>query len=105
MSESMVRVAPAAREARFGMAAAPVVAVALGLVVHLSLALGLLRAAPAGIRLALAFGVVVMLPGFAWIRMTALPPGGWWLSPAWALGLGVMWNAVVILVTRMLGLP
>ena len=79
--------------------------VALGLLLHLALALGLLRALPPGIRLGLAFACLVLLPGYAWVRLTALPPGGWWLSPSWALGMGVMWNALLVLATRILGLP
>src|SRR5262249_51701145 len=81
-----------------------VAAVALGLFLDLALALGLLPPPPGGLRLALAFGSVVLLPGYAWVRLTALPPGGWWLSPSWALGLGVMWNALLVLATRVLGL-
>jgi len=92
-------------DGRGGVRPALIAAVALGLAVHLGLATGLLHALPASLRLALAFGAVVLLPGYAWIRLGALPPGGWWLSAGWAFGLGVAWNAVLVLAARALGLP
>ncbi|HEY2955040.1 MAG TPA: hypothetical protein VGK89_07315 [Candidatus Eisenbacteria bacterium] len=85
--------------------AAVVAGVGFGLLVHLGLAAGLLGALPGSLRLALAFAVLVMLPGYAWVLLGALPPGGWWLSPAWAFGLGVAWNAVLVVAAGALGLP
>ena len=105
MTEAVGQSGPAAGGGQGGARVAWIAAVAFGLAVHVSLAAGLLNALPASLRLALAFCALVLLPGYAWVRLGALPPGGWWLSAGWAFGLGVMWNAVLILATRALGLP
>jgi hypothetical protein len=81
------------------------VAVGLGVSVHLMLASGALAGLPAGLRLVLAFAVLVLLPGLALVRLTAPPPGGAWLVAGWALGLGVAWQGLLVLVTRALGFP
>lgn len=60
---------------------------------------------PAGARLVLAFAALLMVPGYALLRLTARPPGGAWFSAGWALGLGVAWNGLLILATRAAGLP
>ena len=56
------------------------------------------------VRLAIAFAVLVLAPGAAWVAMGLGPPGGRLLASVRALGFGVAWNALLILVTRMLGL-
>lgn len=89
---------------------APGVLAGLGIALHLLLASGAAApggalAVPAGLRLALAFAVLVLVPGLALLRLTALPPGGAWLAAGWALGLGVAWQGLLVLVTRAMGLP
>jgi len=80
--------------------------IAGGLVLHLLLAATPLAGMlPAMLRLGLAFGLVVLLPGYAFVACGAAPPGGTWLSPGWALGFGVAWNALLLLATHALGLP
>ncbi len=67
---------------------------------------GALLGWPEGVRLALAFAALVLLPGHALLAgMGALPPGGPWLASGWALGLGVAWLGLLVLLTRMLHLP
>ncbi len=82
----------------------------LGVAAHALLAAGVIApggalALPAGARLVVAFAVLVLLPGFALVRLTAPPPGGAWLAAGWALGLGIAWQALLVLVTRVAGLP
>ena len=77
---------------------------------HVLLALGVFApggalALPAGARVALAFAVLVLSPGFALLRLAAPPPGGAWLAAGWALGLGVAWQGLLVLATRAAGLP
>ena len=79
--------------------------VAAGLGVHALLAAGALGALPPGARTALAFLVLVMLPGYAPVAFGLRPPGGAWLAPGWALGFGVAWQGAMILATRALALP
>ena len=79
--------------------------VGLGLALHALLAFGLRDLIPTPLRLPLAFGVLVLLPGYAFVALSAAPPGGWWLAPGWALGFGVAWNAALVLLTRALGQP
>lgn len=70
------------------------------------LASGALAGLPDALRLTLAFAALVLLPGHALLSATgALPPGGVWLSSSWALGFGVGWLGLLILVTRMLHMP
>ncbi|HEY6867880.1 MAG TPA: hypothetical protein VI792_11525, partial [Candidatus Eisenbacteria bacterium] len=77
----------------------------LGLALHALLAFGPHGLLPPAVRLPLAFGVLVLLPGYAFVTLSAAPPGGWWLAPGWALGFGVAWNAALVLLMRALGLP
>jgi hypothetical protein len=79
--------------------------VAAALLVHAALAAGGLSALPAEARVALAFLGLVMLPGCAFVALGAVPPGGAWLAPGWALGFGVAWQGALILGTRAVGLP
>ncbi len=77
-----------------------------GLALAAALGSGWLGGAPAFLRLALAFVALVMLPGYAWLRAFNSPaPGGAWLAPGWALGYGVAWLGLGILLTRVAGLP
>ena len=77
-----------------------------GFAAHVLLKLGAFGALPAGLRLSVAFTVLVMLPGFAFLAALRLtPPGGRWLSAGWALGLGVGWLGTQVLCTRMLHVP
>ncbi|MBK7366704.1 MAG: hypothetical protein IPJ04_02045 [Candidatus Eisenbacteria bacterium] len=67
---------------------------------------GALAGLPDGVRLALAFAALVLLPGHALLAATrALPPGGPWLASGWALGFGVLWMGLQVLLTRMAGVP
>ena len=77
-----------------------------GLVLALLLEHGALAGLPWPLRLALAFGVLVLLPGFGWLRaIGTLPPGGPGLAPGWALGLGLAWWGLGVLLTRVAALP
>ncbi len=78
---------------------------AIGLVLQLAWEMGALPALPARIAPALGLAVTVLLPGYAFVAMGLVPPGGLALAPAWALGFGVAWNALLVLATRMLGMP
>src|SRR5262245_4347351 len=60
---------------------------------------------PPGLRVVLACVTLVLLPGYAFVALGAMPPGGAWLAPGWALGFGVAWLGAQVLVTRMLHLP
>jgi hypothetical protein len=73
---------------------------------HLALLSGALAFLPDGARLALAFVALVLLPGHGWLAaIGASPPGGAWVSPGWALGLGVAWQAGLVLATHFLRVP
>jgi len=76
-----------------------------GLALHALLAFGPHELVPGPLRLPLAFAVLVLLPGYAFVTVTAAPPGGWWLAPGWALGFGVAWNAALVMLTRAVGQP
>lgn len=77
-----------------------------GLALAALLGAGALNALPDGVRVMLALGLLVLLPGLAWCRAIGAPvPGGGWLTAGWALGLGVAWLGACVLVTRALGLP
>lgn len=79
---------------------------ALQVTLHLYLRSGALASLPDGARLALAFVAIVMLPGHGWLAaIGARPPGGRWLSPGWALGLGVAWQGALVLGTHVLHQP
>ncbi|MBI5171090.1 MAG: hypothetical protein HZA61_16510 [Candidatus Eisenbacteria bacterium] len=85
---------------------AAIVMLLANLALPFALSSGALAWLPEGVRLALAFAALVLLPGHALLAATrALPPGGPWLSSGWALGLGVAWMGLQVLATRMLGLP
>ncbi|MGH7741228.1 MAG: hypothetical protein ACRENS_04325 [Candidatus Eiseniibacteriota bacterium] len=61
---------------------------------------------PEGTRVALAFAVLVLWPGAAWLVLAGeKPPGGIWLSAGWALALGVTWNALLLSATALLRQP
>lgn len=76
------------------------------LAIHLLLVSGALGFLPGGARLALAFAAVVLLPGIGWLAaIGARVPGGAWLAPGWALGLGVAWQAALVLATHFAHLP
>jgi hypothetical protein len=75
------------------------------LVVQLAMARGLVPA-PEGVRVVLAFALLVLWPGAAWLSLLdQRPPGGTWLSAGWALALGVAWNALLLSVTALARLP
>ena len=82
----------------------PLALVAGGLAIQLGLLAGALSFLPGPIRTVLAFLVLVVLPGAALVCRGLVPPGGAWLSPAWAAGFGVAWNGLLILLTRAVGL-
>jgi hypothetical protein len=79
--------------------------VAVGLALHAALAAGTLGFLPGEARVALAFLVLVMLPGSAALARGVVPPGGRWLAPGWALGFGIAWLGALVLATRAMGLP
>jgi len=79
--------------------------VVAALLAHAALAAGGLSAMPVEARVALAFLILVMLPGYAFVALGAMPPGGAWLAPGWSLGFGVAWQGALILGTRAVGLP
>ncbi|MBI3539605.1 MAG: hypothetical protein HY076_04980, partial [Candidatus Eisenbacteria bacterium] len=62
-------------------------------------------ALPPALGVAFASAVLVLLPGYAFVALGAMPPGGAWLAPGWALGFGVAWLGFWVLVTRALHLP
>src|SRR5262249_54397612 len=57
---------------------------------------------PLVLRLGAALCGLVLLPGFALIRLTTTPPGGARLASGWAVGMGVAWNGVLVLVASAL---
>ena len=73
----------------------------------LALALGqdMLAPSPDGWRLALALAVLVLSPGLAWRKAIGAPGPGAWITIGWALGYGIAWLGLGILLTRMVGLP
>jgi hypothetical protein len=78
----------------------------LALVLQALLAGGALAAWPALLRVVLAGAVLVLAPGAAWLALLRAPmPGGAWLTPGWALGLGVAWNALLVVATRVAHVP
>ena len=77
-----------------------------GVGVAVALQQGFFSGMPVFVRLSLAFAVLVLLPGAGLLRAIGTrPPGGVWLSPGWALGLGVAWLGLGILLTRLASLP
>jgi hypothetical protein len=79
--------------------------VAGGLAVHGLLLAGWAAGLPGPLRLAAAFAVLVLMPGWAFVALGARPPGGAWLAAGWAFGFGVAWNAALVLLARAAGLP
>ena len=79
--------------------------VACSLAVHGLLLSGVASALPGPLRLAAAFAVLLLVPGWAFVVLGARPPGGAWLAAGWAFGFGVAWNAALVLLTRVAGLP
>src|SRR6185369_6108013 len=56
---------------------------------------GALDALPVAVRVALALGILVLLPGYGWRLAIGAPgPGGAWLGAGWALGYGIAWLAI-----------
>lgn len=71
-----------------------------------ALALGAGLPLPEGVRIALALGVLVLLPGEGWRRAIGAPmPGGGALAAGQALVLGVAWAGLAVLATRLAGAP
>jgi hypothetical protein len=77
-----------------------IAAAALGL--YAATAAGAMGAIPLPLRLLVALGGLVLLPGAALARLTAPAPGGAWLTAGWALGMGIAWNGVLLLACRAL---
>jgi hypothetical protein len=76
------------------------------LVLALALHAGACDALPGGLRVALALLVLVLAPGAALLELVgATPPGGRALAAGWALGLGIAWNALLVLATIPLRMP
>jgi len=83
-----------------------VVLAACQLAIHVLVVSGALGFLPAGARLALAFAAIVLLPGCGWLAVFgARVPGGAPLAPGWGLGLGVAWQAALVLGSRFANLP
>jgi hypothetical protein len=67
---------------------------------------GALRWLAPPLRVALAFALLVWLPGLGWARaIGARPAGGRAFLAGWATGYGVAWLGLLVLVTRALGVP
>ena len=79
--------------------------VACSLVLHALLLTGMAASLPGPLRLAAAFVVLVLVPGWAFVALGARPPGGAWLAAGWAFGFGVAWNAALVLLAYAVGLP
>lgn len=78
--------------------------IAASLVLHGLLLAGWTAALPGPLRLAAAFTVLVLVPGWAFVVLGARPPGGAWLAAGWAFGFGVAWNAALVLLAHTAGL-
>jgi hypothetical protein len=52
---------------------------------------------PLGVRLLAALTGLVLVPGWALLRLTQRPPGGRLLAAGWAAGMGVAWNGALVL--------
>lgn len=76
-------------------------AAALGL--HALLLGGALAGLPPVARVVLSGAAVLLGPGFAFLRLGLVPPGGLLPGAGWALGFGVAWNAVLVLVLEWAG--
>jgi hypothetical protein len=79
--------------------------VAASLAVHGLLLAGWAAPLPGPLRLAAAFAVLVLVPGWAFVVLGARPPGGAWLAAGWVFGFGVAWNAALVLLAHTAGLP
>ncbi len=79
--------------------------VAGSLVVHGLLLADWASVLPGPWRLAAAFTVLLVVPGWAFLALGARPPGGAWLAAGWAFGFGVAWNAALVLLAHVAGLP
>lgn len=75
------------------------------LMVHAALWAGVLDGLPPPLRVAIAFGVLVLAPGWAFVRLGLSPPGGGWTAAGWAFGFGVAWGAVGVLGAAVFGRP
>jgi hypothetical protein len=75
------------------------------LAVHGLLLGGAAAALPGPLRLAAAFAVLVLVPGWAFVALGARPPGGAWLAAGWAFGFGVAWDAALVLLVHAAGRP
>ena len=82
-----------------------ILVVAAGLIAQLALAAGGLGALSVAARVTLAFVTMILLPGGAFVSLLGAPPGGRVLAPGWALGFGIAWNGVLVLLTRAFGAP
>ncbi len=76
-----------------------------GLGAHALLLSGAAASWPVPVRVMLAGFVLVLLPGYAFVRLGLTPPGGALFTPGWALGFGVAWNAALVLLARLAGQP
>ena len=82
------------------------IAMAVALAFHAALLLHGLSFVPEGARVVLAAIALLLVPGLALLGLLcATPPGGPVLSPAWALGAGVAWNAALLTATAILRTP
>ena len=68
-----------------------------GLALHGLLIAGALGGLPVAARVVAASAAIVLVPGFAFVRLGLMPPGGSFLAAGWALGFGVAWNATLVL--------
>ncbi len=86
-------------------ARAAIVTAALAVAIHAALLAGVVPL-PEGVRVTLAAAVFLLAPGLAWcVLLDVRPPGGAWLLPAWALGMGVAWNAVLVSLCAIVRVP
>ncbi|HTM56823.1 MAG TPA: hypothetical protein VL123_00245 [Candidatus Udaeobacter sp.] len=84
----------------------PAIAILIALAAHAGLAAHRLGFLPETARVLIAALVLLLVPGFAWMRLLgASPPGGATLASGWALGFGVAWNALLLSVTAIARVP
>lgn len=80
-------------------------AVVVVLALELALARGFLSGLPEMVRLAIAFGALVLLPGAALVAWIGAPSGGPVFGAVRALGFGIAWNAAAVVLAVVLRVP
>lgn len=81
------------------------VTVVVALALEWCLARGMLSGLPEMVRLAIAFGTLVLLPGAALVASVGSPSGGPVFGAVRALGFGIAWNAAAVVLAVLLRIP